>query len=237
MLGDIISEQKDSGKLEVALEKAIENDMVRNQDVLHLIGKMPTSKYLAKMKDQILSISARVEPKMLRKDNVILSIPYRWILDDPDNLDVTLEVGGDEYTAGSVKYLKKAKMMEITYNKAVDADDLIEENKEVVVNANIKTKAGKVTITGILKPFFDAAEADIIDKGTNFSKKTSNKAIKWTKGLLTKSKEASEKISKENGAKEKRDKNAVKFVLEKIVCDNQCFQIVDDKIQKCKSIT
>ena len=224
-LGDIYYLQNDKEHLRHLIDKTIADDKGSNQEVFYLIGKLPAEKMILKIRDQIVGINADIETHVLGKDDLILHIPQKWILDDPKNLSIKMIVGEKEYKPNQGEVDKERKETIFVFEDALDSADLLEKEKSLPLTFSLNTETGKVRFFSEIKPVTILIDKGYTDKGFDFAKSMTSK-------IKAKVTDATDDFK----AKEVKEEKILKFCLQKIQYLDACFQISDDnQISKCVS--
>ena len=222
-LGDIYYLENDKTHLVQLIEKTIADDTATNQEVLYLIGKLPAEKMVEKIKEQIVNINAEIDTHLLGKDDLILHIPQKWVLDDPENLSMKLLSNEKEYAPKEVKADKEKKEMLFTFEDVLDAKDLMEGNTFLPLAFSLNTQTGSVDFLAEIKPITILVEKDYSDKGLDFAKSVTSKV----KAKVSDS-------SDDYKSKDKKEKKALRFALKRVKYLDACFKVSEDQqIEKC----
>jgi hypothetical protein len=143
-LGDIYYLEKDKDQLVNLINKTINDDTATNQEVLYLIGKLPAEDMVEKIKDQIVNIDAEIDTHLLGKDDLILRVPQKWMLDDPENLSMKLLVDEKEHEPKKVKVDKDRKEMTFIFEDVLNTKNLMEGNACLPLAFSLNTQTGSV---------------------------------------------------------------------------------------------
>jgi tetratricopeptide (TPR) repeat protein len=224
-LGDIYYLQNDKEHLGHLIDKTISDDNGSNQEVFYLIGKLPAEEMLLKIRDQIVGINADIETHVLGKDDLILHIPQKWILDDPKNLSIKMIVGETEYKPNQGEVDKERKETTFVFEDALDSADLLEREKSLSVAFSLNTETGKVRFFSEIKPVTILMDKGYTDKGLDFAKSMTSK-------IKAKVTDATDDFK----AKEVKEEKTLRFCLKRIQYLDACFQVSDDnQILRCAS--
>jgi len=222
-LGDIYYLEKDKDQLVRLINKTIKDDTATNQEVLYLIGKLPAENMVERIKSQIVDIDAEIDTHLLGKDDLILRIPQKWILDDPENLSMKLLVDEKEHEPKDVKADKKRKEMTFIFEDILDAKDLMEGDTRLPLAFSLNTQTGSVDFLAEIQPTTVLVDKGYTDKGMDLAKSVTSKV----KAKVSDSKD-------DYKAKKKKEEKILKFVLKRIKYLDTCFQISEDnQITKC----
>jgi hypothetical protein len=234
-LGDIYYLQNDKAHLEQLIDKTISDDTATNQEVLYLIGKLPAEKMVEKIKDQIVNINCKIDKHLLGKDDLILRIPAKWILDDPENLSVKLLVNEKKYIPKETKADKETKEMIFTFEDALDATDLLEGNKALPMAFSLNTQTGNVAFLTELRPTVILVDKGYTDKSVDMAKSATDGLLKYVRKNEKKPSEAEGSNNASDKKQEnKKEEKVLKFVLKNIRYLDSCFVISEDnQITKC----
>jgi hypothetical protein len=234
-LGDIFYLGNDKTQLVQLINKTVSDDTATNQEVLYLIGKLPAEKMVEKIKEQIVNVSAEIDTHVLGKDDLILHIPQKWILDDPENLSMKLLVNEKEYASKEATADKEKKEMTFTFEDVLEAKDLLQGETSLPMAFSLNTQAGSVGFLAEIGPTIVLVDKGYTDKGVDLAKSATGGLLKYV------SKEKEEKRDSENGKKtndktpeDKKEKKVLRFVLNRIKYLDTCFQVLEDnQITKC----
>jgi tetratricopeptide (TPR) repeat protein len=205
LLGDVYAGKYDKTLFEALVEEMIKEDNIRNQDILQVIGKMPELKMLQKMKDQITNIYVSFEEKPLKKDDLILTIPDKWILDDFDNFKVTMALGGQEYHPKRLTLDKSKRLVSYYFEELIDKAALIKNNQTPEVKFILYHPSSPITVIGNILVISREKEKGMFKKG-----------YEETLALITQKKEISTQSETEK---------VLGFKKREIRTENSCYQI------------
>ena len=232
-LGDIYYLEKDKDQLVRLINKTIKDDTATNQEVLYLIGKLPAEDMVAKIKDQIVDIDAEIETHLFGKDDLILRVPQKWILDAPENLSMKLFVDEKDHEPKDVKADKDRKEMTFIFEDVLDTKDLMEGDAHLPLAFSLNTHTGSIDFLAEIRPITILLDKGYTDKGFDLAKSASEGLLGYV------SKKGKEKLSDsadDKKPKEKKEEKVLKFVLKRIKYLDTCFQISgDNQIAKCPS--
>jgi|GEM_PF-1422478 len=234
-LGDIYYLQNDKKHLEQLIDKTISDDKATNQEVLYLIGKLPAEKMVEKIREQIIGINGEIDTHLLGKDDLILHIPQKWILDDPDNLSIKLLVNKKEYAPKEAKADKEKKQMTFTFEDVVDANDLMAGSTSLPLAFSLNTQTGNVDFFTEIKPTIVMIDKGYTDKGMDLAKSATGNLLKYVnKNRKETSETENSKSAREEKQVNKKEEKVLKFVLKNIRYLDTCFVISEDnQITKC----
>ena len=229
-LGDIYYLEKDKDQLVRLINKTIKDDTATNQEVLYLIGKLPAEKMVEKIKEQIVNINGEIDTHLLGKDDLILHIPQKWILDDPENLSMKLLVNEKEYAPKEVKADKEKKEMTFTFEDVLDAKELLEGETSLSMAFSLNTQAGSVDFLSEIKPTIVMVDKGYSDKGVDLAKSATGGLLKY----VGKKEEKQSNSADDPKADDKKEKKVLTFVLNRIKYLDACFKVSEDQqIEKC----
>lgn len=235
-LCDIYFLENDKTNLIKLVDKTIADDTATNQEVLYLIGKLPAEKMVEKIKDQILSIKAETDTQLLGKDDLILHIPQKWILDDPKNLSIKLLVNEKECAPKDVKADKEKRELTFTFKDVIDEKQLLKGETSLPMAFSLNTKAGSVDFYTEMKPATILVDKGYTDKGVDLAKSTTGGVLGYlyNKEKKKQSDSADEEKSDDKKSEDKKEIKVLKFILNRIKYLDACFQISEDnQITKC----
>ncbi len=235
-LGDIYFLENDKSHLQKLIEKTIADDTASNQEVLYLIGKLPADKLVEKIRAQIVNIAADIDTNMFGKDDLVLLIPQKWILDDPENLSMKLQVNTKEYSAKDVKPDKEKKNVVFIFEKAIDSKELLKEETSLPLAFFLNTQAGSVEFFAEMTPAIILTDKGYTDRGVELAKSATGGLLGYVykKNKENESDPIDEEKAEDIKPEDKKEVKILKFVLNKIRYLDTCFQILEDNsIVKC----
>lgn len=175
VLGEIYILEKDSKKINELMDKMVEEDKVRNQDILYLVGKLPEIKKLNIIKDQILNIDVKLKEATLSSDKLEVFVPIKWILDDFVSLKISLNINGNDYIPSSVM------TDEIRDGAVYMFDDFDFLNESLAQTNSLETE---IIIKHLSSPI--VLKGKIINKCREIEKGSIDKGIDKAKNLIGK---------------------------------------------------
>lgn len=189
LLGDVYAGKYDKNLFEALVDEMIKEDTIRNQDILQVIGKMPELRMLQKMKDQIINIYVSFEEKPLKKDNLILTIPDKWILDDFDNFKVTMILNEQEYQPKRLTVDKSKRLVSYYFDELIDSAIFIKNNQATEVKFNLYHPSSPITVIGDILVISREKEKGMIKKGYEetlalITRKKGNATIRETEKVM-----------------------------------------------------
>ena len=139
-LAEIYCIENDKEHLSALIEKAMQDDKATSLEVLYLIGKLPASEMIAKIKDQILGITPEIKTSIIGKDALLFRMPYRWILDEPKNLKMKLTVNEEDFEPKNVTAEEGSKEIVFMFEDVLDAKKLLEAKGRLPLGFSLKPK-------------------------------------------------------------------------------------------------
>lgn len=165
LLADVYARKLDRERLVSLIDEMLRQDAVRNQDVIAVIGRLPEAQMLARMKDPIAGIYVSLAARPLKKDTLILTVPDRWVIDDPEHFRVTLDFRGRTAAPGRVTSDRARRLVSYHFDEAVDLDAFIKQGKPESVSFTLVHPSGPVTLVGEMAVVSVAHEKGLLKKG------------------------------------------------------------------------
>ena len=192
LLGEVYVAQKDKKNLEKIVGKMLAGDTYENYDLLYLLGQMPEKRMIDKIKDQILEIEVIVDEDLLW-DDLILSMPLKWALEEPDKFKVSISYLDKSFEASDFEVDKDNRRINFYFTDSFDAKQFEKNNYQLPMKIKIDHPYHQLTVVGNLKKCKTEEEIGKLGKSYNkikslFVKKTKLKTVK-TKEIIVFQKE------------------------------------------------
>jgi len=259
LIGDVYSKKHDKKQYNLLLDEMLNNNKICNQEILYLLGKEPELKTIQKIRNQILNIYVVIKKRTLRQDDVIITVPDKWILWDNKYFEINMIIGEKEYPFDKITIDKEKKLISYYFEKVIDSDDIMKNRKKIEVKFKFISTAYPVTLIGDLMVLYVRKDKgymskkydsikDNIDKGFDKTKDYASKGYNKTKTLLPWTKDTEENKSREHhndqksqNSRVKTEKNTMKTVYfvgyykREIRTNENCYRITEkNEIAKCK---
>jgi len=203
----------------------INDDIVKNNDILFLIGEKSTSRIISEFEHQINTINMVLSGSMIstalyNRDKIFLDVPYKWIYDGSDIKETVLHYNNSKIENTKVSILDEEKIVRIQFESPVVFNLLIEKKEESDLYVDLPGVNGGVTMFWKLK-----IEESLIDKNIKDSlvDKTS-KVIESSNrfiGRITENEDAP--VSLDNNSSGQKIEYLLKPELKWINTGNYCF--------------
>ena len=205
LFGEALLAQKSSDNVEKLISEMSENDSVKNQDILYLIGQARQIDLLKKIEKQISSIELSIDSNMISKADIIVKIPIKWFFED---LEVSLKYGGQIWKPVSLKADEKEKAVFCVFDSVIDEDSLIENNgfAQFVVSLIHPSYPMDIVFSADVKK----ASVDTLKGKVSENKYTPE----WVKNKLEATKMANKKIVKK-----------LNIVIKEIKCSDKTYTV------------
>ena len=151
ILAETYGKERNEEKYQAIIDGMLKDDSFKNQDILYLLGRVPEYKVLLKMKDQILNMYVSIQESTFKKDSIILTMPDKWVFSDINNFNVSLIFDGYEYPTNKITADKEKKLVSYYFEKVIDVNDLIKNNRNVEIAFNLQHSAQPIALIGELK--------------------------------------------------------------------------------------
>jgi len=213
ILGDLYLMKNDRKGAQSLLDRMINEDNIKNQDILYLVGKMPELKKLNKMRDQIINIDVDIDESIFGNDDLIFSVPDKWVLDDVATFKVTMNFEGKKLHPTQFDTNKANRLVNFRFEKAIDAGDFITNKRSADISFDLSHPSNPIKLVGELEVTTGEKEKGYVDKG-----------IDTVKGLST-------KIWKSEKAEKPEDKKTggiIVFKKREIITNGNRYRISED---------
>ncbi len=212
LLADVYARKLDRERLVALIDEMLRQDAVRNQDVISVIGRLPEAQMLERMKGQIAGIYVSFAARPLKRDTLILTVPDRWVIDDPENFRVTLDFRGRTAAPARITTDRARRLVSYHFDEAVDLDAFIQQGKPEPVSFTLDHPSGPIKLVGEIAVVTVAREKGLLKKG-----------LDATAGLL----------GRGTGGAEERE-TTVGFGKRLLKTRTHCWRIVaDDRFEPC----
>lgn len=150
LLGDTYAAEHDKSSVIKLINDMLREENTRNHQILYLVGKLPETEVINKMKDQILGIYVSVKKNWFAKDNLILTLPDKWVIRDFKNFKATLFFRGEEYQSNEVTTDSNQKLLYYHYEKVFDANEFLKKGMREKLEVGLTSPEFPVTLVGEL---------------------------------------------------------------------------------------
>lgn len=239
LIGRVYLKQNDTKLYNALVDEMLLKDNVCNQEILYLIGKEPELKTLQKIKDQIINIYVVINEKTFRKDDLIITVPDKWIFWDKNVFKINLILNKKTYVPNKMTVDKQKRLVSYYFEKVIDSNDILSNRKIVPVTFIFSSTAYPITLVGDLRVFYTREEKGIINKGYDKSTDFVSQGYDKAKGVFVSSKNDTNKQPKDAEAKKPQDTLKttyfVKYSTREIRTKDSCYRITEkNEIAECK---
>jgi chorismate mutase len=232
LLGDAYLKGQDKTSLKTLIDAMLKEDNVRNHQILYLLGKLPEVELVNRMKDQILGIYVSVNKRMFSKDDLILTLPDRWVIGDFNNFKASLVFKGQKYQSDKITTDRNYKLVSYHYTKIFNAKGIIKKGGKDELVFELTTPEFPVRLIGDLTVGPVLVKKGWIERVYEWVKGLImwvpvKKAYEWIRGLESKNTAiALNEIKKEKG---------IYFKKRELRTAGGCYNIMgEEKIELCK---
>jgi hypothetical protein len=166
VLGQVHVANQDSTSLEQLIDQMLAGDTYENYDVLYLVGEMPEKRLLEKIKDQILGITVVVDKDIIW-DDLVMSMPIKWALAEPDKLKVTMTYEDQSYTSADYTVDKDTRTVQFSFGDMFDFKALENHHYNLEVSFTIDHPHHHLSLVGHLRKVTSEAEQGLVGKSYN----------------------------------------------------------------------
>jgi len=248
LMGRVYSKRQDKKQYNLLLDEMLSKNKICNQEVLYLLGKEPELRTLQKIRDQIINIYVVINKRTLRRDDLIITVPDKWIFWDKNVFKISMIIGINEYSYNKITVDKEKKLISYYFEKAIDSDDILDKRKKLEVKFRFISTAYPVTLIGDLMVFYRLEDKGFVSKGYDKSKEymseTYDKAksgMPWTKKTKDKNSKEKESHQKSQDINVKAKENTMKatyfvgYNKREIRTNENCYRITSkNEIDQCK---
>ena len=210
LLAEVYKEQQNTDAQRVLLQKLLKDESASNQELLFHLGKASEDEqFLKRMLPEVSGITLHVESSLYGQDDLLLSLPTRWLLvENAANL-TSLRIGEQKITPTRMDLGKDGKNFVLVFEKAVNHKELL-GTKSLPVTIELPTSHFPLIVTGKLEPVMEQTDSKI--------------------AMLT------DKVGKVlpmgESAKKEVAPNALRFTLERIQSGASCFSYAEGKMRR-----
>lgn len=239
LMGNVYLKQNDTRQYNALIDEMLLKDNVCNQEILYLLGKEPELKTLQKIKEQIINIYVVINERTFRKDDLIITVPDKWVFWDKNVFKINLILNKKTYVPNKMTVDKQKRLISYYFEKVIDSNDILSKRKIVPIKFNFSSTAYPITLVGDLRVFYTREEKGIINKGYDKSADFVSQGYDKAKGVLTSSKNDTNKQPKDAETRKLQDTLKtiyfVKYNTREIWTKDSCYRITEkDEIAECK---
>lgn len=232
MLGEIYAVSNDEEQLSQLIAQMCQDDNMRYQDALFLIGMIRDGKLLRETIDTFVAPSLadiRFETGSeylgLGADTLKISLPAIWLRQDARNFAIGVKLLEEQKEFSwfeKVEFDEENKNASFVFEDIMDTDEFIEQRKQATMLVKLADIAQPVTLFVDVGVKDIAVEDSLLDK----SGKTVNKAAKYVTNIFSKNQETAE-------AKTAKMKPVIDFAIKEIMTSSGvCYGVHDSMLEK-----
>ncbi|MDR2881933.1 MAG: hypothetical protein LBV29_08575, partial [Azoarcus sp.] len=217
LLTGVYEKKKNTDGQIALLQKLMEDESTSNQEILFQLGEISVGEqFLRRIVPEVSAIALKVESNLLyRLDDLLLTLPARWLLAENDLALATLYIGNHKVTPTKLKMEKEGENVAITFERIVDRKRML-KGDVVPLKIEVPTTHFPLIVTGRLEP--------VTEK--NKLGELAGEALETLKDS-----KVGELVSEALGPLLVDDK--LLFTLERIQSGTSCFSWKDGKMRRC----
>lgn len=184
LIGNVYLRKNDEKQFRLLVDQMLSSDKICNEEVLYLLGPEPELKTLQKIRDQIINIQVVIDQRTFCEDDLIITVPDKWIFWDNKDFTVRMIMNNLLYSPAKMTVDQKKKLVSYHFIKVIDSDDVLKNRKTVQVNFDFISTAYPVTLVGDLTVSQVLKEKGMMSKAYvktgDYVGKAYDKAKSWT---------------------------------------------------------
>lgn len=130
LLGEVLLAQKLSPDFDSLLDEMTNNDEVKNQDIIWLIGRSRQIDLLNKIKDQIENISIIIDDNIIGDSDVYVMIPVKWFFED---LKLQLNYDSKIFEPKEIKTNEEEHLVSCKFESIFNYDNFLKKNETKLI--------------------------------------------------------------------------------------------------------
>ena len=246
-LGRLYAFSENEEHLSSLIEKMCQDDHVRYQDALYLIGRIRDGKLLERTIDTwltpvLLDTRFAVETAWIGDDVLTVNIPLIWLKDYPEHvgLRVLLPASDREYWAeDKFEIDTKAERVIFSVKGVINKVEFLEQERQTSMLIELITSAESVIFLIDASVQDVAVDKTIVDKSVDTSREVFNKTVdvvNVAKGLFSKDEGEQKKVPQPSEQQESelsiKTEQQIVFAIQKIETSNACYQLDDSTVER-----
>ncbi len=246
ILGDIHALSHDEETLADLIRQMYQDDRVKYQDTLYLIGKIRDGKLLRNVLDfslqpALVEIDFRVARNLLtawKKDRFVVSIPDIWVKYDPENFTIKVMLADGKKTYSPDKDLEVDKdnnKVNYFFKGIINEEEFLKQQKHETLIVELQDIAQTASLLVDVSVEERRAKENILDKSLDTPKQALDATKKLYKGWFSKDKDAeSQKPSSQEEKQEETTKTekALRFKIREIAISERCYRMNDSMLER-----